>query len=431
MELRLIRLRRLLVAGCRFVAHRLDVRNRAEAPRASNQQPATAFFIAGILFLGACATTPPPPTLTNSIDTAINRPPFQHAFWSVLIEEEDGRVLYARNADRLTIPASNRKLFASATIAECLGIDGQLVTEVWRDGEDLVVRGDGDPSLGSWRYERGGDFDALAKTLRARGITRIRDVIADVSLFDRNTVPGTWKVGNLGADYAASVDALTWGESEVPVDRAVPDPALHVATILRDALVMSGIEITGAPRVNTEPHAWTERIATIPSPFIGQLLGTVLKNSHNLYAEMLLKRIGDGTYDEAFAVERTFLTTVPKIDADSFRFVDGSGLSPDDLVTPESTIRMLRWMNDPARRGFWWPTLAQPNNDGTLRRRLIPFESRLRGKTGTINGVAALSGILAMPDGHFRYFAIVVNHHGGDGDGAVRIIDEVVGMIAE
>ena len=384
-----------------------------------------------LLALTACATTTPaPPPQPHPIDALIARPPFDRAFWSILIEEDDGTVLYALNANKLTIPASNRKLFASATIANCLGLDTQLMTEIWRDGEDLVVRGDGDPSLGSWRYERDTDFDTLAQTLQSRGITSVRDVIADVSLFDRNTIPGSWKHGNLGSDYAAAVDAITWGESEIPVDRAVPDPPLHAATALRDALVARGVTVTGVPRVNVERRAWGERIASLPSPFVGYLLTTVLKNSHNLYAEMLLKRTTNGTYDGAFATERAFLTSL-NIDGDSFRFVDGSGLAPDDLVTPEATIRILRWMNDPLRRAFWWSTLAQPNNEGTLRRRLATLEDRFRGKTGTINGVAALSGILLMPDGHFRYFAVVVNHHGGDGDGAVKIIDEVVEKIAE
>jgi hypothetical protein len=282
----------LLVTGRWFRVPFREGRHSGDpSPRTSNQQPATVLLLIALL-LASCATAPTtaPPTLAHAIDAAIARPPFQHAFWSILIEEDDGRVLYARNADKLTIPASNRKLFASATIAECLGIDSQLSTEVWRDGDDLIVRGDGDPSLGSWRYERSGDFDALASALRARGITRVHDVIADVSLFDRNTIPGTWKYGNLGSDYAAAVDALTWGESEIPVDRAVPDPALHAATILRDALFMHDIEITGVPRVNAEPRAWAERIASLPSPFIGQLLTTVLKNSHNLYAAETRRR---------------------------------------------------------------------------------------------------------------------------------------------
>jgi D-alanyl-D-alanine carboxypeptidase/D-alanyl-D-alanine-endopeptidase (penicillin-binding protein 4) len=183
-------------------------------------------------------------------------------------------------------------------------------------------------------------------------------------------------------------------------------------------------------RVNTEPRVWAERVAALPSPFVGQLLQTVLKNSHNLYAEMLLKRSADGTYDGAFARERTFLTGDVGIEGSSFRFLDGSGLSPDDLVTPRATIAMLRWMNEKSRRGFWWQVLAQPANEGTLRSRLVTLDQRVRGKTGTIAGVAALSGIIAMPGGRFRYFSIVVNHHIGDGDDAVKIMDRIVEQYA-
>ena len=387
-------------------------------------------IIVAVLLVAGCASTATPPLATD-IDAAIHRPPFQHAFWSILIEEDDGTVLYAQNADKLTMPASNRKLFASATVVSCLGADAQLATELWRADEDLILVGDGDPSLGSWRYERDQEFDAIADALRARGITRVHDVIADVSRFDRITIPGSWKSGNLGADYAAPVDALSWNENEVPVNRAVPDPGLHAATTLRDTLVLRGIEVTGAPRVNTEPRAWSEKLMTVPSPFIGQLLRTVLKNSHNLYAEMLLKRVGGGTYPGAFTKERTFLTTEPKIDGDSFRFVDGSGLAPDDLVTPQATVKLLRWMNEPSRRAFWWDVLATPNQDGTLHHRLEKLEDRLRGKTGTINGVSALSGILAMPDHRYRYFAIVTNHHAGSTDDAEAIIDSIVELIAK
>jgi serine-type D-Ala-D-Ala carboxypeptidase/endopeptidase (penicillin-binding protein 4) len=382
--------------------------------------------VLSLLVLTSCATAP----LASRIEPLIHKPPFQHAFWSILVEADDGRVLYQQNADKLTMPASNRKLFASATIANCLGTNTRLVTELWREGDDLVLRGDGDPSFGSWRYERSGELDTLAEELRKRGITRIRDVIADVSLFDRLTIPGGWKHGNLGADYAAPVDAIAWGENEIPVDRSVPDPGLHAATALRDALLQHGVDVTGVVRVNTEPRTWSEKIAEIPSPFIGHLLTTVLKNSHNLYAEMLFKRVSGGTYDGSFAEERAFLTTQLKLDGQSFRFVDGSGLAPDDLATPHATIRLLRWMNDPVRREFWWSTLAQPNSEGTLRRRIVSLESRMRGKTGTINGVNALSGILAMPDHRFRYFVVVVNHHAGDGGEAMKIIDEIVEMIA-
>ena len=386
--------------------------------------------VAFAFLLTACATTQPhAPSLAAAIDAAIDTPPFHHAFWSILVEEDSGRVLYSRNADKLTIPASNRKLFAAATISECLGNDTRLETELWRDGDDLVLRGGGDPSLGSWRYERDGDFDALAAQLRSQGVTRVRDVVADVSAFDRVTIPGSWKYGNLGNDYAASVDALSWGESEIPEDRAVADPPLHAAEALRDALQARGIDVAGV-RVNTEPHAWGEKLATLPSPFVGHLLTTVMKNSHNLYAEMLFKRIAGGTYDGAFALERTFLTSEVHVDGEQFRFEDGSGLSPDDVVTPHAILTMLRWMNEPVRRGFWWSVLAQPAGEGTLRRRVVTLEQRMRGKTGTLNGVNALSGIVAMPDGRYRYFSAIVNHHISDGDDAQKILDSIALRVA-
>jgi len=374
-----------------------------------------------LLFLTGCATVAP-----NFIDTAIATKPLDHGIWGILVEDDDGTVLYARNAHALMIPASNRKLFAATTIAPCLPLDARLATNLYLDDNNLVIAGDGDPSLGAARYARENDFDGIADLLRARGITRVHDIVADVSHFDRIRVPAGWKFGNLTSGYSAPVDAIAWSENAIG-DDAVPDPALFAATALRDALVARGIAVDGTLRTETAPHEWRDRIATLESPFVSQLLTTVLKNSQNLYAEMLLKRAADGTYAGAFDRERRTLQDLGIDDAE-FRFVDGSGLAPDDLVTPASTVKLLRWMNDPSRRGFWWSVLATPAQEGTLRRRLVTLETRMRGKTGTLNGVNALSGILAMPNGRFRYFAIVVNHHLADD--ATTTIDAIVEQIA-
>ncbi|HEX7705076.1 MAG TPA: D-alanyl-D-alanine carboxypeptidase [Thermoanaerobaculia bacterium] len=403
-------------------------------------------FTAPLLFLvtsgllTACATHPAPattpPSLAATIDASLDQSPFDRAFWSVLVEDEAGQVIYSRNADKLTIPASNRKLFSAAAIAACVGLDSRLETSIWRDGEDLVVVGGADPTLGSARYERTADFSRVASTLRSRGVTTVRDVIVDVSLFDRVLIPGGWKHGNIGSGYAAPVDAVAWSENQTADGRAVADPALYAAAALREALVLAGIPVSGELRVNTEPRVWDVRIDTLDSPFIVQMLTTVLKNSQNLYTEMLLKRsglepeAGPLTYAMALERERRFLMTDAGLDPGEFRFVDGSGLAPDNLVTPAATIRILRWMNHPARRGLWWSLLAQPANEGTLRARLVSLEDRMRGKTGTVAGVNALSGIIAMPRGDFRYFSIAVNHHIGSGADALRIIDDVVMQVA-
>ncbi len=438
--------------------------------------------------LAGCATTPIQPDLAQRIAAITSTPELAGAIWGIDIVDDAGKTVYARNERTLLTPASNRKLFAAATIASCAGLDRRIPTELWLQGEDLVIRGGGDPSLGGrWTFDRDALFSPFVAALRSRRITTVHDVIADVSLFDRTTIPGTWKVGNLGSDYATPTDALAYnenvagivadhcatpvlvtdpafvvatasvrcgdGESFVRSDSSnalsvtggmpehfqtlagIADPARYAAQALADALRHAGIAVTGTSVVNTAPHVWTEKIAVIESPALWQLLSVVLKPSQNLYAEMLFKGLSAGgtqpaSYDASEDIERNFLTTEAGIAGSEFRFVDGSGLSPDDLVTPHAVVSILRWANDPSRRAIWSMMMARPGEEGTLRRRLLPFADRLRGKTGTINGVSALSGMLSSPDGTHRYFSIIVNHHTAESSQVSRAIDAIVGEIA-
>lgn len=441
-----------------------------------------AFLLVG------CATTQPHSALSQRIDAITANPKLAGAIWGIDVVDDAGRTIYARNERTLLIPASNRKLFAAATVASCEGLDHQLVTELWRDGDDVILRGGGDASLGGrWAFDRDAIFAPFIAALRARGVARVHDVIADVSLFDRVTIPGSWKVGNLGSDYATPVDALAYNEDVVGIvadhcakpivttdppfvpatmsvvcgsgepvvlsDRnnaltiagnmpehfqalaAIGDPALYSAQALREALRHAGIVVTGEANVNFVPRTRGERIATIESPPLWQLLSVVLKPSQNLYAEMLFKGLSAGTqpasYGASEEIERRFLTTEAGIADGDFRFVDGCGLSPDDLVTPRAIVGILRWMNEPSRRAVWSMMLAEPGQEGTLRRRLLPFANRMHGKTGSINGVNALSGILDGPNGTHRYFSIILNHHTAETSDALHAIDAIVAEIAK
>ena len=116
------------------------------------------------LLLAGCATTMSRPQ--NRIDQLVNTPPFDHAVWGIDVEDDNGHVVYDLNAHRLEMPASNRKLFSAATVANCLGFTTQLRAELWLDGEDVIVKGDGDPSFGSQRHESPG-FAPFVDALRS------------------------------------------------------------------------------------------------------------------------------------------------------------------------------------------------------------------------------------------------------------------------
>jgi len=442
-------------------------------------------LLLAIVFAG-CASARPQSSLSQRIDAITSKPAFDGAIWGIDVVDDAGNTIFARNERTLLIPASNRKLFAAATVTSCEALDSQIATELWRDGDDIVLRGGGDPSLGGrWAFDRDAVFAPFIAALRTRGITSVRDVIADVSLFDRVTIPGSWKVGNLGSDYAVPTDALAYNENVagivadrcanpivttdppfVPATTAVTcgsgetivrsdgnnailiagrmpehfqtlagigDPALYAAQALRDALRHANIAVNGTTTLNFAPRAWRERIAVIESPPLWPLLSVVLKPSQNLYAEMLYKGLSacaqPASYDASEEIERRFLTAEAGIPASDFRFVDGSGLSPDDLVTPRAVVTLLRWINEPSRRGIWSMMLARPGEEGTLHRRLLPFADRLHGKTGSINAVNALSGIIDGPNGTHRYFSIILNHHTANSSDALHAIDAIVGEI--
>ena len=444
-----------------------------------------AFCIAAAILAG-CSTIRSPPSLSTTIDRIAAEPPLDRAIWGILVTDDAGRALYSRNAHTLLVPASNRKLFSASSAIDCFPLDHRFSTELLLDGSNLVLRGGGDPSLGGrWAFERDKDFAPFIDALRSRGVTSVADIIADVSRFDRVTEPPSWKIGYMSGGDISPVDALAYNENVVGVfvescakpvvdtdplfvparvtgivcgagepdvlsdatnsltvegtlsDRyqaltSVNDPPLYAAQALRDALRHGGIEVRGALRVErTHGFQTAEKLAEIDSPFFVQLLMVMLKNSQNLYAEMLFKGTADppSSYERAEDLERAFLTADVGLDPSEFRFVDGSGLSPDDLVTPAAIVHLLRWMNEPARRGLFWSVLATPGEEGTLRRRLLPLADRLRAKTGTLRGVNALSGILAGAHGRYRYFSILINHH--TAESATRAIDDMVTAIAD
>jgi len=434
--------------------------------------------LAALLLLAGCATAVPP-RLVQNINALTAR--FPHAMWGIVVEDEAGHRLYEKNASTLFIPASNRKLFSGATAASCLGFEQQLSTEVFLDGDDVVLRGGGDPSFGGrWTFDRDALFAPVVDALRARGVNAVHDVVADPFLFDRILLPPQWEIEDVGTAYGAPVDALAYNENVVGITvddcarpvagtdplfvdavvkcsddpvtvvsdannaitvagairsrfhslNSIASPALYAAQALASALKHAGIDMRGRLRVEDRRPRLSNPVATIASPPMWQLLSVEMKPSQNLYAEMLYKDAGGGSYDGAREAERRFLTTEAGIDPAEFRFVDGSGVSATNFVTPAAAVKLLRWMNDPARRGAWWLILATPGEEGTLHRRLTELASRLRGKTGTLTGVNSLSAIVTGANGGTRYFTIFLNHNAATSDDAQRVIDAIAREIA-
>ena len=112
---------------------------------------------------------------------------------------------------------------------------------------------------------------------------------------------------------------------------------------------------------------------------------------------------------------------------------DGSGLSRMNLVTPAAIVTLLAYMWQSPHRADWLDTLPVAGFDGTLRSRLVgtPAAEQLRGKTGSLSHVAALSGYLLPTDGRHLAFAVLVNNFNAESGPFRTLIDRLCAEILQ
>ncbi|MDQ6737819.1 MAG: D-alanyl-D-alanine carboxypeptidase/D-alanyl-D-alanine-endopeptidase [Gemmatimonadota bacterium] len=190
--------------------------SRARSPKAQSPIAAVAHF-----------TSPrTPAALAGDLGIFLERT--RSGNWGVMVTSVTrGDTLFARNPGAELKPASTMKLFTTGLAFNRLGPDYQFSTTVLRDGAvagdgtlqgNIVIRGDGDPSL-SGRFMDGGPnapMAALAQKVVAAGIKRVTgDVIGDATAFDDARIPDGWLSRYLGAGYAARVSGLSLNENVV------------------------------------------------------------------------------------------------------------------------------------------------------------------------------------------------------------------------
>lgn len=235
----------------------------------------------------------------------------------------------------------------------------------------------------------------------------------------------------------------------------VGDPALFAADALRTALDRAGISVTGETRSLTAAseigssrltgrRVWAPGIRSEPririlarhrSPPLTQLLEVLNKQSHNLYAELLLKTVGqvalaDPTRAGGISAVTRYLREGVGVDPALFHIEDGSGLSPDNRVSAEVFVQVLAY----AAREVWadalWASLPEAGNRRELPRMFRTAAARnLRAKTGTIEHVSALSGVVRNRRGERILFSIISNDVSST-SAAKRIEDRIGAQLA-
>lgn len=233
---------------------------------------------------------------------------------------------------------------------------------------------------------------------------------------------------------------------------SIDDPAHYAAWRLKALLEARGVRVTGMPvsryrqpGPSDDPETRTGAIAPleiepvalarlIPPPMIEDLT-RINKESQNLHAELMLRRIGrqdgSGSIADGVAAIHMMLGRAGVVRT-AFDFADGSGMSTYNRLSPRGTLTFLRWVAAQPWGAAWKGTLPVGGIDGTLSKRFreTSLRGRIFAKTGTLNATNALSGTMIAASGRTLFFSAFANDVPEE-VAATKAIDAALVMIAE
>jgi D-alanyl-D-alanine carboxypeptidase/D-alanyl-D-alanine-endopeptidase (penicillin-binding protein 4) len=245
--------------------------------------------------------------------------------------------------------------------------------------------------------------------------------------FPRLRIEATTITRGTGRDSVAQLDAVKDTlRGDVVVKGTIPvgdtttltvthrDPSEAYVAALREALVDRGIAIGDSV---LPAAARTDTLTVLRSPPLSQILPFFLKPSQNQIGEMLFKSValqrtdtGAGRIARRLVAERLRSWGAQ---SDGFLVWDGSGLSRQDLISPETIVRVLDVMRRGPHFRVYYDALPVAGVDGTLRGRMrsTTGEANVRGKTGTLSNVRSLSGYVTTSGDRLLIFSVLCNNY--------------------
>jgi len=340
-----------------------------------------------------------------------------------------GSPVFARRPELSLIPASTLKILTGAVALARIGPDARLTTEVRasappRDGvvADLWLVGGGDPLLSTADFAVDAGYagqprlatpmEALADRVVNAGVRRVEGgILGDESRYDTQRLVPSWNPRYIAGFEVSPLSALVVNKNLLVGTRAFgPPPPAHAAAVLASLLRARGVAV-GATGEGAAP-AGSVLVTTIESPPLSEVVGEVLQHSDNVGAEMLVKELGfrfggSGSTAAGLEVVRGHLAGMG-VALDGLTAVDGSGLDRADRLTCEILQGVLAAVGDDSDLSRVFPVAG---GEGTLYRRFLntPAAGKVRAKTGSLQGVAALSGWTTAASGRPIRFSLLAN----------------------
>lgn len=377
--------------------------------------------------------------VSRAIAPVVGSPVFGPQLGVLVTDLATGQVLYARNAAAGFAPASTNKLATSIAALQVLGPSARFRTTVVAGAGDssIVLVGGGDPTLAAGTppaadYPQPATLLELARqtaaALRARGRHSVR-LSYDTSLYTGPGLAPGWPLsyvttGNVSVITALEADQGRVTRSGAPADNEASNgprsasPAALAAASFAHFLAADGIAVSRAPVQATAP-ASESVLASVQSPPLSEIVQWMLEESNNVIAENLARHVAIATGRPAsFSGAASAVTaTLHSLGlTGEISLADGSGLSPEDRLSPAALVQLIRLAAARAQLRSVLTGLPVEGFSGTMMRGGSVFGlggpgglGLVRAKTGNLSTVAALAGTAYARDGQLLAFAVMAD----------------------
>lgn len=276
------------------------------------------------------------------------------------------------------------------------------------------------------------------------------DPLSDFIVVENKTVTrGRRALRRLSVTSALSADGqkqvvtvsgrIPVGGQPVSFWRKVDDPGLYFGHTLKRFLKMRGVEVKGGVRRGAVPTSGVQSLLLHRSETLDLVLKRVNKFSSNVVSEQLVKTLGakifgaPGSWRTGLYAIEHFLDAEIGLKPGTYVMRNGSGLNDANRFSAHqiNTLLLKMWRNFPMAPEFL-SSMGIAAEDGTLQFRMdgTEAERRLRGKTGTLENVSALSGYVQTLGGERFAFSILANDFSGRASRVVPALDTLGATIA-
>jgi len=419
-----------------------------------------------------------------NVNTMMTDPVLKNATWGfVVYDPKTKKVISSYNENTPLVPASTTKLLTTETALNLLGENYRWMTQLEYSGNidengvlngNLYVVGSGDPSMGTnkagaWSYRD--IISDFMSGLSREGIKKVNgDIIIQTALFKGNIArlpenvvwlennnyylpvgttreinPANEKLitkkGNSLSEkkyfyvspYMNQMVFADKYEGNGTLTTKIPDAPAYLANTFRTTLVKSGIPVTGkvTPRMTDGQPENRKMVSAYKSPTLGDIIFYTNQHSDNSLAEALLRTVGfQKMGDQTLESGRIVVTGHLKesdFDMNGLNYMDGSGLSRNNNVTPISQVKFLTSLMNQKYYNTYLTSLPVGGQSGTLKRMFIGTgNGQIFAKTGTLNKVKALAGYLKTNSGKTLVFSLMVNNYAGSVDMVKKRMEKIL-----